>query len=118
MAGHRYEIDWPDGKWTLAAHGIDSIQAIDLAFHMIGSEIYTSNYHKSGQLFLRPQDADTDFRFLKTLRDLLKETTQTSISTEPPAAFANAARADARLAGGGGAPIIDGLNLLAAQGWP
>lgn len=68
----RYEIDWPDGKWTLAAHGIDSIQAIDLALHMIGSEIYTSNYHKSGQLFLEAPGRGYGFPVPKTLRDLLE----------------------------------------------
>lgn len=67
-----YEIEWPDGKWTMAAHGFDSIQAIDLAFHMIGSEIYTSNYHKSGQLFLEVPGRGYGFPVPKTLRDLLE----------------------------------------------
>ena len=68
----RYEIDWPEGKWTLAAHGVDSIQAIDLALHMIGSEIYTSNYHKAGKLFLEAPGGGYGFPVPKTLRDLLE----------------------------------------------
>jgi len=68
----RYEIDWPDEKWALAAYGNDSVQAIDLALHMIGSEIYASNYHKSGQLFLEAPRRGYGFPVPKTLRDLLE----------------------------------------------
>lgn len=45
-----YEIDWPEGTRKFAAHGADSVQALLLALNMIGSEIYASNYHKSGAL--------------------------------------------------------------------
>jgi hypothetical protein len=45
-----YEIDWPEGKREFAAHGVDSMQALILALKMIGSEIYTSDYHKTRKL--------------------------------------------------------------------
>ena len=34
----------------MQAWGIDSVQAILLALQMIGADIYTSSYHKSGHL--------------------------------------------------------------------
>src|SRR3972149_4553252 len=68
----RYEIDWPDGKWTMSAWGADSIQAIMVAFQMIGSEIYTSNYHKSGRLFLDAPGRGYGFPVPDSLRNLLE----------------------------------------------
>jgi hypothetical protein len=46
----RYEIDWPDRKWSSFAGGVDSVQALVLALYKIGIEIYTSSHHKSGSL--------------------------------------------------------------------
>jgi hypothetical protein len=45
-----YEIDWPDGKRSSAAAGVDSVQALFLALQKIGIDIYTSDYHRQGQL--------------------------------------------------------------------
>ena len=45
-----YEIHWPEGKRTSAAWGFDSVQAILLALQKIGTDIYVSGYHKSGNL--------------------------------------------------------------------
>lgn len=54
MAGNmwvcRYEIDWPEGRQTVSATGLDGIQALSNALSMIGADIYTSSYHKSGQI--------------------------------------------------------------------
>jgi hypothetical protein len=49
----RYEIDWPEGKETMSASGIDSVQALVLALQMIGADIYSSSYHKSGRAHVR-----------------------------------------------------------------
>jgi hypothetical protein len=67
----RYEIDWPHGQWAHAAHGFDSIQAILLALQMIGSEIYVSEYHKSGKLMLEGPGRGYGFPVASSLRDLL-----------------------------------------------
>jgi hypothetical protein len=68
----QYEIDWPNGKWTMAAWGTDSIQAILLAMQMIGSEIYTNNYHKSGKLFLDAPGKGYWFPVPTGLREMLE----------------------------------------------
>jgi hypothetical protein len=67
----KYEIEWPDGKWVSRAGGIDSIQALFLALQMIGTDIYTSNYHKSGQLFVDSPNQGYGFPVPITLRDLM-----------------------------------------------
>jgi hypothetical protein len=67
----RYEIEWPDGRWTSRAGGADSVQALFLALQMIGSEIYTSDYHKSGQLCLEAPGRGYGFPVPVTLRNLL-----------------------------------------------
>jgi hypothetical protein len=46
-----YEIDWPEGREARDAWGSDSVQAIFLTLQAIGTDIYTSYYHKSGHLF-------------------------------------------------------------------
>src|SRR4051794_26889772 len=46
-----YEIEWPDRKRTMKAAGVDSVQALLLALQLIGTELYTSNFHKSGDLY-------------------------------------------------------------------
>jgi hypothetical protein len=68
----RYEIDWPDGKWAMEAGGFDALQAILMAFYMIGSEIYTSNYHKAGQLSFQEPGNGYGFPVPAPLRDLLQ----------------------------------------------
>jgi hypothetical protein len=52
--------------------GFDSIQAIFLALQTIGAEIYTSSYHKSGQLFLDKPGNGYGFPVMPTIRDLLE----------------------------------------------
>ncbi len=67
-----YEIDWPDGKKSSAAVGVDSVQAILLALQKIGIEIYTSDYHKRGQLTWFEPNQGYGFPVTKNVRDLLK----------------------------------------------
>jgi|GEM_PF-5780394 len=61
----RYEIDWPEGRQVMEVGGIDSAQAILLAFQMIGADIYTSNYHKSGRLMFGRRGKVTASPFLR-----------------------------------------------------
>jgi len=67
-----YEIGWPDGKWSMDAAGHDAVQAVTIALQMIGSELYTSDYHNSGQLFWERRGAGYGFPVPVTLRDLLQ----------------------------------------------
>src|SRR6185312_9668506 len=66
-----YEVDWPEGTRAAEAGGADSAQALFLAMQMIGSEIYTSSYHKSGKLYLDAPNKGYWFPVPLTLRDLL-----------------------------------------------
>ena len=68
----RYEVDWPDGKWTMTAHGIDAIQAIVSALQMIGSELYSSVYHQTGRLVWGSSEHGYGFPVPSGIRDLLK----------------------------------------------
>jgi hypothetical protein len=67
-----YEIDWPEGTRKFAAHGVDSVQALELALKMIGSEIYTSDYHKSKMLMWEKPGQGYGFPVSKNIRDLLE----------------------------------------------
>jgi hypothetical protein len=66
-----YEIDWPEGKQTSRAGGVDALQAVYLAFQMIGADLYSSSYHKSGKLFLDKSGLGYGFPVVATLRDRL-----------------------------------------------
>jgi hypothetical protein len=68
----RYEIAWPDGTRKMAAGGVDSVQALRLALQMIGAEIYTSEYHKSGNLIWHETGRGYGFPVASNLRDLLQ----------------------------------------------
>jgi hypothetical protein len=68
----RYDIGWPEGMRTSAGWGVDSIQALVLTLGMIGAEIYSSNYHKSGKLFWDKPGNGYGFPVVPTLRDLLQ----------------------------------------------
>ena len=67
----RYEIDWPDKKWKMKASGFDSVQAIVAALQMIGSEIYSTKYHKAGTLSWEKPGDGYGFPVAPSLRDLL-----------------------------------------------
>jgi len=66
----RYEIDWPEGTEVRAAGGFDSVQALLVALQMVGTDLYTSNYHKAGQLFFEKPGAGYGFPVPSTIRDL------------------------------------------------
>ncbi len=68
----RYEIDWPGEQHKMEIGGFDSTQALVLALHAIGAEIYSSNYHKSGKLYLDKPGDGYGFPVVPTLRDLLQ----------------------------------------------
>jgi len=70
--GCRYEIDWPEGCRTMTSRGFDAMQALVLALHAIGAEIYSSDYHKSGELFWETPGSGYGFPVVPTLRDLLQ----------------------------------------------
>ena len=68
----RYEIDWPDKKKKMTAGGYDSVQALLVALQMIGSELYTTNYHKAGNLFWGKPGDGYGFPVAPSIRDLLQ----------------------------------------------
>ena len=67
----RYEIDWPEGTRVTQAFGADSVQAILLALQMIGADIYTSSYHKSGRLMFDDPGQGYGFPVPASIRDRL-----------------------------------------------
>lgn len=67
----KYEIDWPEGKQIMQGWGVDSVQAILLAFQMIGADIYSSSYHKSGRLSFEKPGRGYGFPVSEGIRDLL-----------------------------------------------
>jgi hypothetical protein len=68
----RYEIAWPDKKSEMSVGGFDSAQCLFLALQTIGAEIYSSNYHKSGDLYWDKPGNGYGFPVVPTLRDLLQ----------------------------------------------
>jgi len=66
-----YEIGWPEGKKAREVWGFDSFQAIILALQAISTDIYTSTYHKSGNLFFDAPGRGYGFPVPVNLRDLL-----------------------------------------------
>jgi hypothetical protein len=68
----RYEIDWPEGTQAMAAGGTDSVQALIIALQMIGADIYSSSYHKSGKLALDARGKGYGFPVVSSLRGLLE----------------------------------------------
>lgn len=67
----RYEIGWPEGNETMNATGADSVQAILVALQMIGADLYTSNYHKTGRLLFGSPGRGYGFPVTNNIRDLL-----------------------------------------------
>ncbi len=66
-----YEIGWPEGAKKSRAAGFDAVQALQLALQKIGTELYTSEHHKSGSL--KSQDSWNGYGFPvpASIRDLL-----------------------------------------------
>jgi hypothetical protein len=67
----RCEVDWPDGTQTMAAAGIDAVQALHVALQLIGTQIYTSDHHASGKLMWLEPGKGYGFPVANNLRDLL-----------------------------------------------
>jgi|SRR6185437_997568 hypothetical protein len=70
--GCRYVVGWPDKPSDRVMFGFDSVQALLHALQSIGAEIYSSSYHKSGQLFWDKPGEGYGFPVVSTLRDLLR----------------------------------------------
>jgi uncharacterized protein DUF6968 len=66
-----YEIDWPSGAKSGRAVGVDAIQAILLALQKVGVTLYTSDYHKNGQLSWPSSGSGYGFPVPSNVRDLL-----------------------------------------------
>jgi hypothetical protein len=67
----RYEVDWPEQPSSNEIGGVDSVQALVHALQIIGAEIYSSNYHKSGRLFFDSPDSGYGFPVMSGVRKLL-----------------------------------------------
>jgi hypothetical protein len=67
----RYTIGWPDGTYSGAGYGVDQFQAIILTLQKIGTDIYFSDYHKTGRLYFEKQGSGYGFPVPKNARDIL-----------------------------------------------
>jgi hypothetical protein len=67
----RYEIEWPGRPRSGAGYGIDGMQALTIALQIIGTELYTSDYHKAGTLVFDRPGNGYGFPVPKPLRDAL-----------------------------------------------
>jgi hypothetical protein len=67
----RFEIDWPEGRLTQSAGGVDAMQALELAMKMIGVLLYASDHHESGELMWMEPGKGYGFPVTNSLRDLL-----------------------------------------------
>jgi hypothetical protein len=69
----RYSIGWPHRLRAFAGHGADAIQALHITLQMIGTELYLSPEHESGQLIWPAAGVGRGYGFPlpPNLRDLL-----------------------------------------------
>jgi hypothetical protein len=67
----RYEIDWPDRRHTMAASGVDAVQAMIVAIELIGATIYSSTYHDADRLVFERPGGGYGFPVPANLRDML-----------------------------------------------
>jgi hypothetical protein len=67
----RFEIGWPEGVVEREVIGIDAIQALELALRMIGTIVYSSDLHRSGELVWQAPRQGYGFPVPNTIRDLL-----------------------------------------------
>ena len=66
-----YEINWPTEKWSSYGGGYDPMQAVILALQKIGTDIYFSDYHKSGNLFWDSPGKGYGFPLPPSAREML-----------------------------------------------
>ncbi len=67
----KFEIEWPDYTSSLSAGGVDGMQALVLALQLIGTTIYASEYHGSGNLFYDRPGSGYGFPIAPPMRDML-----------------------------------------------
>ena len=67
----RYTIGWPHAEWDSEGSGHDAIQAIWMTLQKIGTEIYASPYHQSGQLAWEQAGSGYGFPVPKNARSML-----------------------------------------------
>jgi hypothetical protein len=67
----KFEVDWPDGTLTMAAGGVDAVQALHIALQIIGAQIYASDHHASGKLMWLEPGQGYGFPVTSGIRDLL-----------------------------------------------
>jgi hypothetical protein len=67
----RYDIGWPEGTKSREVWGVDQFQAIILTLQAIGTDIYASRYHRSGNLFFDAPGKGYGFPVPVNMRDLL-----------------------------------------------
>ncbi|PZU92419.1 MAG: hypothetical protein DI527_09775 [Chelatococcus sp.] len=66
-----YEIGWPGEPRRGFGYGVDATQAVLLALHGIGADLYTSDYHRSGLLRWERAGGGYGYPVPRTIRDLL-----------------------------------------------
>jgi hypothetical protein len=67
----RFEIEWPEGRVERWGTGVDAVQSLWIALQMIGTEIYTSQWHEAGQLVRLEPGRGYGFPVPNNIRDLL-----------------------------------------------
>lgn len=66
-----YEICWPNRIRKADIYGVDSMQALILALYAVGSDIYSSDEHKSGNLRWGDSESGYGFPLPQIIRDLM-----------------------------------------------
>jgi hypothetical protein len=66
-----FEIGWPSGIDRKEATGIDSVQALVIAFQMAAALLYASSYHQHGQLSWKPGRKGYGLPVTRGMRDIL-----------------------------------------------
>jgi hypothetical protein len=69
--GCKFSIGWPEGEFEMDIHGVDAIQALDLALRTIGAFLYSSDHHASGELVWLEAGKGYGFPVPNSLRDML-----------------------------------------------
>ena len=67
----RFQIDWPHGTVEKEGWGADQVQAIWIALQFIGLNLYHSEYHESGLLYLEKPGSGYGFPVPQNARDML-----------------------------------------------